>query len=73
MPGDPDEQQLARNIIEVHGAEAAVIARGNARDAALAGQSVQAKSRIRVLGFIQRLQVASSPSVAQNAGAEQIG
>jgi len=72
MADDPDEQQLARNIIEVHGTEAAVIARGNARGAALAGQSVQAKSWIRVLGFIQRLQVATSPSVAQNAGAEQI-
>jgi hypothetical protein len=56
-----DEQGLARSIIEVHGAEAAVIARGNARRAALAGQPIQAKAWIRVLGIIQR-QRAAPPS-----------
>ena len=55
IANDPDEELLARNMIDVHGGEAAVIARGNARGAALAGQPVQAKSWIRVLGIIQRL------------------
>jgi len=52
------EQLLARSIIDVHGAEAAIIARGNARSAALAGQPAQAKSWIRVLGIIQQQQSA---------------
>ncbi len=60
MEDGSDEQMLARSIIEVHGAEAAIIARGNARSAALAGQPSQAKSWIRVLGIIQ-----------QQAGADQ--
>jgi hypothetical protein len=58
MADGSDEQLLARNIIEVHGAQAATIARGNARGAALAGQRAQAKSWIRVLGIIQRQQAA---------------
>jgi hypothetical protein len=41
-------------MIDVHGPEAATVARENARDAALAGQAPQAKSWIKVLGFIQR-------------------
>ncbi len=60
MEDGSDEQMLARSIIEVHGAEAAIIARGNARSAALAGQPSQPKSWIRVLGIIQ-----------QQAGADQ--
>ena len=44
------EQLLARNMIDVHGAEAANVARGNARSAALAGQPAQAKSWTRVAG-----------------------
>ena len=55
MAGDSDEQRLARSIIEVHGMEAATVARGNARGAALAGQLAQAKS---LLGIIQRRQAA---------------
>ncbi len=54
MEDGSDEQMLARSVIEVHGAEAAIIARGNARSAALAGQPSQAKSWIRVLGIIQQ-------------------
>ena len=50
------EHALARDIIAVHGTEAAGIARQNARSAALAGQPAQAKSWIRVLGNIQRQQ-----------------
>src|ERR1700675_1292519 len=44
------ERMVAHDIIEVHGAEAAGVARGNARSAALAGQPVKAKAWIRVLG-----------------------
>ena len=58
MADDPDEQLLARSIIDVHGGEAATVVRGNARGAALAGQLAQAKSWIRVLGIIQRQQAA---------------
>ena len=54
MEDGSDEQMLARSIIEVHGAEATIIAPGNARSAALAGQPSQAKSWIRVLGIIQQ-------------------
>ena len=50
---DAGEQLLARNMIDVHGAEAANVARGNARSAALAGQPAQAKSWTRVLGIVQ--------------------
>lgn len=49
-----EEQSLARDMIEVHGAEAATVARDNARAAARRGQARQAKSWIRVLGIIQR-------------------
>ena len=56
MADDPDEQLLARSIIDVHGGEAATVVRGNARGAALAGQLAQAKSWIRVLANIQRQQ-----------------
>ena len=64
---DPDEELLARNMIDVHGGEAATVARGNARGAALAGQPVQAKSWIRVLGVIQRLG-ASTLSESRGSG-----
>ncbi len=48
-----DEQLLARDMIEVHGAEAAIVARENVRTAALAGQRPQARHWIRVLEIIQ--------------------
>jgi hypothetical protein len=51
-----DELPLARDMIEVHGAEAATVARNNARAAALNGQRLRAKFWIRVLGLIQRQQ-----------------
>ncbi|HXC14548.1 MAG TPA: hypothetical protein VNV39_17140 [Stellaceae bacterium] len=53
------EHTLARDMIEVHGVEAAAVARKNARAAALAGQAMQAKSWIRVLGIIQLRQAGS--------------
>jgi hypothetical protein len=54
MADGADEELLARNMDNVHGAEAAAIARKNARAAALAGQPAQAKAWIKVLGIIQR-------------------
>ena len=55
--GDDDgADKLARDLIEVHGDEAPMVARGNARTAALAGQPALAKSWIRVLSIIQREQ-----------------
>ena len=49
-----DDQTLARDMIEVHGREAATVARENARVAALAGQAARAKQWITVLGFVPR-------------------
>ena len=60
MADDPGEELLARNIVDVHGAEAATIVRANARGAAAAGQPLQAKSWIRVLDIIQRHQTIES-------------
>ena len=51
---ESDERQLARDMIEVHGAAAAGVARDNARSAALAGQMVQARRWLRAVGHIQR-------------------
>jgi hypothetical protein len=51
-----EDHNLARDMIDVHGQEAATVARANARAAALAGQAEKAKSWIRVLGAIQRQQ-----------------
>ena len=49
-----DDGQLARDMIDVHGAEAARVARENARSAALAGQMAQARRWLRAVGIIQR-------------------
>ena len=46
---------LARDMIAVHGAEAAQVARENARLAAVAGQALQARDWLRTLDIIQRL------------------
>ena len=56
MTDEIDDDALAHDMIEVHGTRTAAVARENARAAALAGQAVQAKSWIRVLGIIQRRQ-----------------
>ena len=50
------EQTLARDMIQVHGAEAATVARSNARSSAFAAQFPAARSWIRVLALIQRQQ-----------------
>jgi hypothetical protein len=65
-PGDgvgADEQSLARDMIDVHGTEAAIVARDNARVAALAGQKPQARSWIRVLDIIQRRQTSDETAI----------
>jgi len=49
-----DDRSLARDMLDVHGLRAAVVARDNARAAALAGQRPQAKFWIRVLGLVQQ-------------------
>ncbi len=54
MSDAAEEELLAVNMMDVHGFEAASIARENARAAALVGQPTQAKSWIGVLGSIQR-------------------
>jgi len=59
----PDDHKLARDMIDVHGTEAATVARGNARAAALAGQAAQAKAWIRVLGIIQRQQAGIASAI----------
>jgi hypothetical protein len=56
MSNGSDDDNLARDMINVHGKEAAIVARENARAAAVAGQAEKAKSWIRVLGAIQRQQ-----------------
>jgi hypothetical protein len=55
VDGD-DELLLARDMIDVHGASAAGVARDNVRAAALAGQRPQARRWLRVLGMIQQIQ-----------------
>jgi hypothetical protein len=62
MTDGSEDHKLARDIIDVHGREAATVARENARAAALAGQAAQAKSWIRVLGNIQRQQASTALS-----------
>jgi hypothetical protein len=52
-PNHADGEALAHDIIDVHGMEAAGMARANAGDAALAGQAAPAKSWIKILGVIQ--------------------
>ena len=56
LSDESDEHTVARDMIEVHGAEAPTVARENARAAAFAGQVARAKSWIWVLGLIQRRQ-----------------
>jgi hypothetical protein len=68
-----DEPSLARDMIEVHGAQTAAVARDNARTAALGGQALRAKSWIRVLGMIQRQQAAEAPPVRATGDPSPIG
>jgi hypothetical protein len=68
MTEGADDNKLARDMIDVHGREAPAVARGNARAAALAGQAIQARSWIRVLGIIQRQQSGKASAIATTAG-----
>jgi hypothetical protein len=55
-----DDEFLARDMIEVHGTEAAAVARDNARSAAMGGQGERAKAWMRIVGVIQRHQAGST-------------
>jgi len=68
MTDGSDDHKLARDMIDVHGREAATVARGNARAAAVAGQAIQARSWIRVLGMIQRQQAGKASAIATAGG-----
>ena len=57
------DDKLAGDMIDVHGREAATVARENARAAALAGQPTQAKYWIRVLGIIQQQKARKAPAI----------
>jgi hypothetical protein len=63
MTYSPEDHGLARDMIDVHGTEAATVARGNARATSLAGQVEQAKFWIRVLGIIQRQQAGTASAI----------
>lgn len=52
QPDATDE--LARDMIDVHGADAAGVARENARAAACSGRPNEARTWIRVVDLIQR-------------------
>jgi hypothetical protein len=67
MTDGSDDHKLARDMIDVHGREAAAVARENARAAALAGQAAQAKYWIRVLGIIQRRQGGKASAIGTTA------
>jgi hypothetical protein len=60
--GAAAEVSLAREMVEVHGTDAAIVARNNARVEALAGEGARAKFWIRVLGIIQRQQTGKTSS-----------
>ena len=56
MPDHPENDALALDMIEVHGTEAAGVARANARSAAITGAIASAKRWMGVLAAIQRKQ-----------------
>jgi hypothetical protein len=58
-----DDDALVRDMIEEHGSGAATVARENARTVALAGQTAQPRSWMRVLGIIQRRQAGQASSI----------
>ena len=68
MIDDSDDLNLASDMIDVHGREAATVARENARATALSGQAAQAKSWNRVLGTIQRQQAGKAPPIRTTRG-----
>lgn len=55
QPRQPEAtEELARDMIDVHGADAAGVARANARTAASSGRPDEARTWIRVIDLIQR-------------------
>jgi hypothetical protein len=62
IAGRANDEFLARDMIEVHGTEAAAVARQNARSAALRGQAERAKTWMRIVGVIQRHQTGPNPA-----------
>jgi selenophosphate synthase len=50
----PDNDALARDMIDVHGPGAAGVARENARAAAVVGRAVDARKWLGVVDIIQR-------------------
>jgi hypothetical protein len=71
QPSETDISALARDIAEVHGKQAAAVARENARTAALAGQPARAKFWISVLGMIQRQDAAEVSAIQSVADDER--
>jgi len=71
MTDGSDDHKLAHDMIDVHGKEAATVARENARGAAVAGQAPQAKSWIRVLGIIQQAGKAMAVPSPGHTGPEE--
>ena len=65
MPDGPDDDALAHDLIEVHGLEAAGVARANARAAALGGGILLAKRWIKVLAAVQRRQSGRAAATEQ--------
>ncbi|HEX4617797.1 MAG TPA: hypothetical protein VH230_18015 [Stellaceae bacterium] len=68
MNDGSDDDKLASDMIDVHGREAATVARENARAAALAGQPTRAKYWIRVLGIIQKQQAGEVSAIGTLPG-----
>ena len=64
----PDPDALMRDMIEAHGGEAVIVARENARRAAVSGQLDQAKLWLRVVGLIQRARPSNIPIKAADHG-----
>jgi hypothetical protein len=64
----PDPDTLARDMIEAHGDDAVIVARENARRAAVSGRVDQAKLWLRIVGLIQRVRPGTSSSKAENHG-----
>ena len=57
------DDKLARDMIDVHGSEAATVARENARAAAVAGRPTKAKYWIGVLGIVQKQQAGRASAI----------
>jgi hypothetical protein len=50
----PTPEDLARDMVAAHGDGAVIVARENARKAAVSGRAEQAKFWLRIVGVIQR-------------------